>query len=261
MVFLRRRDTPEPGASLRSPTHRSGKETMNRRRSPYLPVATCAAACLLSLLALAGCHKKPPLGKPWVHLDLTKEPPFVEATPPGVDEYQVFKQRTAPLGGAEVRDLSKVPPDQKQQFPQSSAGEIRVIEQTTFSRLKWRVHIDDGSYVSFIPLGYEKPCPGCHFRFGIRDKPGSVNVLYELDAKPLAAPAPKAAEIDLSEYADQDVDLLFQVDGPAAYPASGQLPSPPSRRGWRGPATRPWRSSARATWATTTPGSARGSPR
>jgi arylsulfatase A-like enzyme len=196
---------------------------MNRRPLRYLPVAACAAACLLSLLALAACHKKPPLGKPWVHLDLTRERPFVEATPPGVNEDLVFTQRTAPLGGAEVRDMSKVPPDQKQQFPQSSAGEIRVVEQTTFSRLKWRVHIDDGSYVSFIPLGWEKPCPGCKFRFGIRDKPGSVKVLYELEAKPLAAPAPKAVEIDLSAYADQDIDLLFQIDGPPA-PAPGQLP-------------------------------------
>ncbi len=195
---------------------------MNRRPLRYLYVAACAAACLLTLLALAGCHKKQPLGKPWVHLDLTKERPFVEATPPGVNEDQVFTQRVAQLGAAEVRDMSKVPPAQQQQFPKSSPGEIRVVEQTTFSRLKWRLHIDDGSYVSFIPLGYEKPCP-CKFRFGVRDEPGHVKVLYELDAKPLSGAAPKAVEIDLSEYADKDIDLLFQVDGPGA-PAPGQLP-------------------------------------
>ena len=195
---------------------------MNRRPLRYLPVAACAAACMLSLLALAACHKKPPLGKPWVHLDLTREQPFVELTPPRVNENQVFTQRTAPLGGAEVRDMSKVPPDQQQAFPRSSAGEVRAVEQTAGSRLKWRVHVDDGSYVSFIPLGFEKPCP-CKFRFGVRDEPGHVKVLYELDAKPLAAPAPKAVEIDLSEYADKDVDLLFQIDGPPA-PAPGQLP-------------------------------------
>src|SRR5579862_7543924 len=192
MVFLRRQCADRRGRA-RAPapplsTHRndSGKETMNRRPSRSLPVAACAAACLLSLLALAGCHKKPPLGKPWVHLDLTKEGPFVEATPTGVNPDQVFTQRTAPLGATEVRDMSKVPPAQQQQFPQSSAGEIRALEQSTFSRLKWRVHVDDGSYVSFIPLGYEKPCPGCKYRFGIRDEPGHVKVLYELDAKPLA---------------------------------------------------------------------------
>ena len=195
---------------------------MTRRPWRYLPVAACAAACMLSLLALAACHKKPPLGKPWVHLDLTREQPFVELTPPRVNENQVFTQRTAPLGGAEVRDMSKVPPDQQQAFPRSSAGEVRAVEQTAGSRLKWRVHVDDGSYVSFIPLGFEKPCP-CKFRFGVRDEPGHVKVLYELDAKPLAAPAPKAVEIDLSEYADKDVDLLFQIDGPPA-PAPGQLP-------------------------------------
>ncbi|HEV3458473.1 MAG TPA: hypothetical protein VHG32_18080, partial [Thermoanaerobaculia bacterium] len=195
---------------------------MNRRPLRYPYVAACAAACLLTLLALAGCHKKQPLGRPWVHLDLTKERPFVEATPPGVNEDQVFTQRVAQLGAAEVRDMSKVPPAQQQQFPKSSPGEIRVVEQTTFSRLKWRVHVDDGSYVSFIPLGYEKPCP-CKFRFGVRDEPGHVKVLYELEAKPLSGAAPKAVEIDLSEYADKDIDLLFQVDGPGA-PAPGQLP-------------------------------------
>jgi arylsulfatase len=196
---------------------------MNRRARRYLPVLACAAACLLSLLALAACHKKKqPLGKPWVRLDLTRERPFVEATPPGVAEDQVYKQRLAHLGPAEVRDMSRVPAEQQQQFPQSSAGEIRVLEQTTYSRLKWRAHIDDGSYLSFIPLGYEQPCP-CKFRMGVRDEQGHVVVLYELAAQPLAASAPKAVEIDLSRYADTDVDLLFQVDGPPA-PAPGQVP-------------------------------------
>ncbi len=197
---------------------------MNRRPPRYLTVAACAAASLLSLLALAGCHKKQPLGKPWVRLDLTKERPFVEATPPGFTEEQVYQQRVAHLGAAEVRDMSRVPADQKQQFPQSSAGEIRVVEQSTFSRLKWRVHIDDGSYVSFVPLGYEKPCPGCKVRFGIRDAPGSVKVLYDADAKPISATAPKAVEIDLSEYADKDVDLLFQIDISPPPPAPGSVP-------------------------------------
>jgi arylsulfatase A-like enzyme len=187
-----------------------------------MPIVACAAGCLLSLLALAACHKKKqPLGKPWVRLDLTREYPFVEATPPGITPDQVFKQRLAPLGASEVRDLSRVPPEQRQQFPQSSAGEVRVIEQTTYSRLKWRAHIDDGSYVSFIPLGYEQPCP-CKFRMGVRDSKG-VTVLYEIDAAPLAASAPKAVEVDLSKWADQDLDLLFQIDGPPAS-APGQLP-------------------------------------
>jgi arylsulfatase len=194
---------------------------MNRRSLRYPSVAACAAACLLSLLALAGCHKKQPLGKPWVHLDLTKERPIVEATPPGVNEDQAYSQRIAQLGAAEVRDMTKVPPAQQQQFPKSSPGEIRVVEQTAFSRLKWRVHIDDGSYVSFIPLGFEKPC-ACKFRLGIR-APEGVIVLYEGEAKPLSATAPKAMEIDLSAYADKDIDLLFQVDGPPA-PVPGQLP-------------------------------------
>jgi arylsulfatase len=195
---------------------------MSRRPHCYrhLTVLT-AALCLVPLLT--ACHKKPPLGKPWVRLDLTKEKPFVEAMPPGLNEDQVYQQRVAQLGSAEVRDLSHVPPDQLKQFPKGSAGEIRVIDQTTGSRLKWRVHAEDGSYVSFVPLGYEKPCPGCKFRFGVRNDKGGVDVLYEAATQPLAPAAPKAIEIDLSKYADTDLDLLFQVDGPPAA-APGQAP-------------------------------------
>jgi arylsulfatase A-like enzyme len=195
---------------------------MNKRPSRSVSAAACAAAGLLALLALAACHKKQPLGKPWVHLDLTKERPFVEATPPGVSEDQVYHQRIAHLGATEVRDLARVPKDQQQMFP-SSAGEIRVVEQTAASRLKWRVHIDEGSYISFIPLGFEKPCAGCKYRFGVRDANGGVKVFSEADGKPLSATAPQAVEVDLTPYADSDIDLLFQVEGPPA-PAPGQVP-------------------------------------
>src|SRR5262249_45176515 len=132
------------------------RRPMNRRALRPLTVAACVTACLLALASLAACKKKQPLGKPWVRLDLTRERPFVEAAPPGVAEDQVYQQRLATLGAGEVRDMSRVPAAQQQQFPKSSAGEIRVIEQTTYSRLKWRVHVDDGAYVSFVPLGYEK---------------------------------------------------------------------------------------------------------
>ncbi len=197
---------------------------MNRRTLRSLSVAACAAACLLSLPLLSGCRKKQPLGQPWVRLDFTKEGPYVEATPPGFNYTQVFTQRVAQLGAPEVRDMSKVPPDQQQQFPKSSPGEIRVVEQSTFSRLRWRVTVEDGSYVSFIPLGYEKPCT-CKYRFGVRDAPLHVKVLYESDGQPLAATAPKTVEIDLSQYAGKEVDLLFQIDSPPPPPAPGQ-PAP-----------------------------------
>lgn len=197
---------------------------MDRRPRRHLTAIGTAAACaLLLLLALAACHKKPPLGKPWVRLDLTKEKPFVESTPPGLNEDQVYQQRVAQLGSAEVRDLSHVPPDQLKQFPKGSAGDVRVVEQTAGSRLKWRVHAEDGSYVSFVPLGYEKPCTGCKFRFGVRNDKGGVDPLYEAGAQPLGPTAPKAIEIDLSKYADTDLDLLFQVEGPPAA-APGQAP-------------------------------------
>jgi arylsulfatase len=195
---------------------------MDRRPSRHLPAVVCAAACLLSSLALAACHKKQPLGKPWVRLDLTQEKPFVEAAPPGINEGQAYQQRVATLGPAEVRDLARVPKDQLLLFPKGSAAEIRVLEQASFSRLEWRAHVDEGSYVSFIPLGYEKSCVPCKFRFGVRTAK-YVEVLYELDAKPLSSPAPQAVELDLSKFAGEDLDLLFQVDGPPP-PPPGELP-------------------------------------
>jgi arylsulfatase A-like enzyme len=205
---------------------------MDRRPQRYLTALAAAGLLLAMAFALAACHKKPPLGKPWVRLDLTKEKPFVEATSPGVNEDLAYQQRVAQLGAAEVRDLNRVPKDQLQKFPTGSAGEIRVIDETTGSRLKWRVHAEDGSYVSFVPLGYEKPCAGCKVRFGVRNDKGGVDVLFTADSQPLSPAAPKAVEIDLSKYADTDVDLLLQVDGPAA-PAPGQ---PPPSVLWGSPA-------------------------
>jgi arylsulfatase A-like enzyme len=210
---------------------------MNRRPTTHPPraasraAAACAAVCVLSLVALVACHKKQPLGKPWVRLDLTTEKPIVEATPPAFSEDQSYKQRVAPLGAAEVRDLTRVPKDQLQQFPKGPAADVRVVEQTAGSRLKWRVHVDDGSYVSFVPLGYEKPCEPCKFRLGVRTAK-YVQVLSELPAKPVASPAPKAIEVDLSQWAGEDLDLLLQVDGPPS-PAPGQ---PPPSLLWGSPA-------------------------
>jgi hypothetical protein len=192
---------------------------MNRRAMRKPSLITGAAASLLAVVALSGCHKKP-LGPPWVQLDLTQEKPFVELTPPGISEAQVYQQRVGHLGATEVRDLSKVPQDQQATFP-SSAGEIHVVEQIAGSRLKWRVHVDDGSYVSFTPVGFEKPCDACKYRMGVRTSSG-VEVLWESMAQPVGPAAPKAVEVDLSKYADSDLDLLFQIEGPAPA-APGQL--------------------------------------
>ncbi len=192
---------------------------MKRRALRKPSLITCATAAALALVALSGCHKKP-LGPPWVQLDLTQEKPFVELTPPGISENQVYQQRVGHLGSTEVRDLSKVPADQQQTFP-SSAGEVRVVEQIAGSRLKWRVHVDDGSYVSFTPVGFEKPCDACKYRMGVRTAKG-VEVLWEAMAQPVGPAAPKAVEVDLSKYADSDLDLLFQIEGPAPA-APGQL--------------------------------------
>jgi arylsulfatase len=183
---------------------------MNRRTVKSIGAAALAATAI-GALALAACHRTP-LGKPWVRLDLTKEKPFVELTPTGIPEIQTYQQRTGAQGAGEVRDMSQVPPAQQKEFPKAAPGEIRVVEQMVGSRLKWRAHIDDGSYVSFIPLGFDKPCPNCKFRMGLRDN--GIFVKFEAIAQPLGPAAPKAVEIDLSQFAGDDVDLLFQVDGP-----------------------------------------------
>jgi arylsulfatase len=208
------------------------KEIMNRRLVRHLPgpgalaglaAAGACALALLSALGLVACHRKP-LGKPWVRLDLTKERPFVELTPPGFTEDQVYQQRVAHLGAADVRDLSRVPQDLQKTFP-SPAAEVRVVEQAAGSRLRWRVHIDDGSYVSFTPIGFEKSCPGCKYRFGVRYTKGGVKVHWESMAQPLGPTAPRTVELDLSEYEDRDIDLLFQIDGPPPPPPGQPLPT------------------------------------
>jgi hypothetical protein len=174
---------------------------MTKRQLRNLQLAACAAACLLMSLALAACHKRGPLGPPWVQLDMTTEKPFVEATPPGISGDQVYQQRTAQVG----------------------TTTFHVIEQTTYSRVKWRVHVDDGSYVSFIPLGFEKPCDNCKFRMGTRSEKKGVTVLYESVAQAIPPAAPEPVKVSLQDFADEDVDLLFQIDGPPAA-AAGQLP-------------------------------------
>ncbi|HVT60792.1 MAG TPA: sulfatase [Thermoanaerobaculia bacterium] len=209
-----------------------------RRQLVSIRAVVCCALSLALLASLAGCRKHT-TGKPWVQLDLTRETPYVEATPPGMPPDQTFKQRVAPLGAQEVRDLAKVPKEQQQQFP-GKPGEIRVVEQVPGSRLRWRTHLGDGAYISFIPLGSENGC-ACKFRFGIRDDQMQIHVLFDSTAAAIPATAPAVQEVSLADWADHDADLLFQVDGNLGSPAASVLWGSPAlySRGERAAAFRP----------------------
>lgn len=176
----------------------------------------CARGAGLTLLLAAslaaGCGPRPmveaPLG--WSRLDLTKTAPGVK-----IDLYHPpapFSQRLGYLGREEVRDLSRVPESQLKAFPFRRAPQIRVLEQAAGVRLAWRVELGREPYVSFIPLGWSgRPCE-CLFRFGLRDAHGGLHELFRDEATELGPRAPGAVEIDLSDFAESAVELLFEVD-------------------------------------------------
>lgn len=146
-------------------------------------------------------------------MDLWQIKPEAEMTPGNNRWLRPAVQKISFLGAEEVRDMSRVPPQQLVAFPKRTAGQIRAMEQMAGSRLKWRVKIGQDAYFSFIPLGYEKPCP-CTYRFGVRESPGKIKELYRVEAPPVAPLAPAAVEVDLTEYTGREVDLLIQIEAP-----------------------------------------------
>jgi arylsulfatase len=137
------------------------------------------------------------------------------------------------LGAAEVRDMRLVPPAQLAAFPKRTAGQIRALEQMAGSRLKWRLHVEQEAYFSFIPLGSEVPCP-CTYRAGVRAA-GQVKELYRIESAPVGPIAPARVEVDLSEYAGREVDLLIQLEmAPEALVHPGGQPFPTAL--WGSPA-------------------------
>lgn len=176
---------------------------------------------LLGLLLLAACRPEAsaPPTLPWERMDLWQIRPAVEMTPGNNRWLRPAAQKISFLGAEEVRDMSRVPAQQLVAFPKRTAGQIRALEQMAGSRLKWRVRIGQDAYFSFIPLGSEKPCP-CTYRFGVREAPGRIKELYRVETAPVAPLAPAAVEVDLTEYAGREVDLLIQIEAPAEALAS-----------------------------------------
>jgi len=187
-------------------------------RKPRLSLALALAA--VALTPLAACRKG---HTAWTPLDVWSTKPEIEVYPFGDKSITPYQERMVTLGAAEVRDLSKVPPDQLKTYPKEGGGQIRAIDQLAGSRLKWHLELGDDAYFSFVPLGAEKPC-ACTYRMGLR-KDGELKELSRLPVQPVARFAPAAVEVDLTPYAGEEVDLMIQIDGPTDLKPGMAVPS------------------------------------
>ncbi len=142
----------------------------------------------------------------WIHRPTVEEPTDARG--------KIFEPRISFLGAAEVRDLSRVPPEQLAHFPHRPAGQIRAVAQRAGSRLAWRVQVGAAGYLSFVPLPAEPAC-ACTLRVGIRDAPGKVEEIWRSTPPAQQTLAEAVVELDLSTRAGREIELLFQVDGPA----------------------------------------------
>ena len=178
---------------------------------------------LFGLLGLAACARPPAeRAGAWQRTDLWIEPPEVEMALHGKAS-RPFSKHISFLGAAEVRDMSKVPPQQLAAFPRRTAGQVRAVEQQVGSRLKWHLRLPKDAYFSFVPLGAEAPCP-CTYRMGLRAG-GRIEELYRVAVEPVGPIAKATAEVDLSPWAGQAVELLLQVDGPPSGPPGTPIPN------------------------------------
>jgi arylsulfatase len=168
------------------------------------------AASLLGLSCRAPEEAAAPL--PWQRIDLWQLKAEAEVVPGDNKWLRPAAQVIGFLGAEEVRDMSRVPPQQLAAFPRRTAGQIRVLEQLAGARLKWRLRIGQDAYFSFIPLGTRNGC-ACTYRFGIRDA-GVIKELHRVEAQPVGPIAARAVEVDLAPYAGGEIDLLLQIDAP-----------------------------------------------
>jgi arylsulfatase len=179
------------------------------------------ALLLLASLPWLGCRSENDTSAgAWVRRDLWRERPQVEAYPFGDSSRRPFGRVISYLGTAEVRDLSRVPPQQLINIPKRTAAQVRALEQRAGSRLGWRVKVGPAAYVSFIPLGTPAdrlPCP-CTFRMGVRSPDGAIHELSRLAVQPMGPIAQAAVEVPLAAWEGQEIDLLLQIDGPPTAP-------------------------------------------
>ncbi len=195
------------------------------RRPCRLPALLLLAALSslggLGCLGLLGCRAEDDVAAgAWLRRDLWRERPTVEAYPFGDSSRRPFGRVISYLGTAEVRDLSRVSPQQLINIPKRTAAQVPALEQRAGSRLGWRVTVGPAAYVSFIPLGTpaDRPPCACTFRMGLRAPDGAIHELSRLAVQPMGPIAQATVEVPLAAWEGQEIDLLLQVDGPALAP-------------------------------------------
>jgi arylsulfatase A-like enzyme len=181
------------------------------------------ALLLLAGLTLPSCNPRSASESAgaWDRLDLWAANPAVESTPAEWKD-AVFRQ-VSYLGAAEVRDMRFVPAQQLVAFPKRSAGQVKALEQRASSRVRWTIEPGRDAYFSFVPLGTTNGCQ-CTYRIGLREG-DQIKALHQVEAEAASPFAPAAVEVDLSPYAGHKIDLLLQVDGPAAHAPDQPVPS------------------------------------
>lgn len=176
------------------------------------------------LLTLPGCRTRPEsaTAEPWDRVDLWRVKPEPESTP--AEWRKATIRQISYLGAAEVRDMRLVPAKQLIAFPKRTAGQVKALEQRASSRVRWTLQPGQEAYFSFIPLGTTNGCR-CTYLVGVREAPDKIKELYRVAAHPVSPLAPAAVEVDLSPYAGRKIDLLVQIEGPAAHAPGQPIPS------------------------------------
>ncbi|MEA2603789.1 MAG: choline-sulfatase [Acidobacteriota bacterium] len=155
-------------------------------------------------------------------MDLWRIAPFVDSTP--VEFKEATFRRLSFLGAEEVRDLSRVPPEQLAAFPKRTAGQVRALEQRASTLVHWTIQPGRDAYFSFTPLGAFNGCD-CTYRVGIREAPDKVREIYRVKAGQVTPFARAAIAVDLSPWTGRRIDLLTHVEGSAATPLGQPVPS------------------------------------
>ncbi|HEV8582727.1 MAG TPA: sulfatase [Thermoanaerobaculia bacterium] len=187
-------------------------------------VAVLVVPAVLVVLVLSACRQQasPQSAGAWDRLDLWRLKPEVESTP--TEWRKATLREISYLGAEEVRDLRLVPAKQLIAFPKRTAGQVEALQQRASSRVRWTIQPGREAYFSFIPLGTTNGCV-CTYRVGVREGAEKLSELYRVEAEPVGPIAPAAVEVDLSPFAGRRVDLLLQIDGPAAHAPDQPVPS------------------------------------
>jgi arylsulfatase len=209
---------------LPSPLRGSGRPSPGPPVLDSRAVRNTASLLLLGALltALPACRSRQTESSgAWQRVDLWQGKPAVDSTP--VEFRKATLRHISFLGAAEVRDMSKVPPQQLIAFPRRTAGQVEALEQRASTLVHWTFTPGRDAYFSFVPLGTTNGCD-CTYRVGVREGE-KISELYRVKAAPAGPFAPAAVEVDLSPWSGREIDLLAQIEGPAAHAPDQPIPS------------------------------------